>query len=548
MSCIGIVGNDNVGNAIALHFSNKGYNVKVLNVNENGEYDGNLEKRITRIRNIKGKFVEVSTEDKSIKWIESYEELLNVEFLIEAIHGTKEFKQTVLKKIENNSQQNAPILTSGRVYFPSELATVLENPSRLLGIYLYDVEHGNNNGEIVTHSKCCEEVAEKIRTLFTEAGLRVGVVKECTGFVHNRIGLFGIMCLLKFYDEKIITLKELSKYIVVTKVGPKLFFNLTLGKEAKFELIEAREVFIQLSEKLGNDKFRLPNYINKYDYNDLTFDNILNVIQQDSVEDYSISDDEGFQIKEFKKIHIKGIHPIYNNIIYPLLRGDTTLYFDKNESREYFENIKNTTKDLYDRVLSKTVFINEENVKEVDLVMDFTIEMLDEKIESCKTLQQQFGTDTPILLNTPIHKLEDIAKTLEKPSMVFGMYTQKAYLANTELIINDIIDKEIYVSIRRMIKKLASDYIETKDTYVRPLVYFVLAKLLEASRLLEDDIATMEDIEIVGVDGEIFKYMDLFEIKNISKICNYLEPIYGRTFAMPKILLDMEKEDKKFYR
>lgn len=547
MSCIGIVGNDNVGNAIALHFSNKGYNVKVLNVNENGEYDGNLEKRITRIRNIKGKFVEVSTEDKSIKWIESYEELLNVEFLIEAIHGTKEFKQTVLKKIENNSQQNAPILTSGRVYFPSELATVLDNPSRLLGIYLYDVEHGNNNGEIVTHSKCCEEVAEKIRTLFTEAGLRVGVVKECTGFVHNRIGLFGIMCLLKFYDEKIITLKDLSKYIVVTKVGPKLFFNLTLGKEAKFELIEAREVFIQLSEKLGNDKFRLPNYINKYDYNDLTFDNILNVIQQDSVEDYSISD-EGFQIKEFKKIHIKGIHPIYNNIIYPLLRGDTTLYFDENESREYFENIKNTTKDLYDRVLSKTVFINEENVKEVDLVMDFTIEMLDEKIESCKTLQQQFGTDTPILLNTPIHKLEDIAKTLEKPSMVFGMYTQKAYLANTELIINDIIDKEIYVSIRRMIKKLASDYIETKDTYVRPLVYFVLAKLLEASRLLEEDIATMEDIEIVGVDGEIFKYMDLFEIKNISKICNYLEPIYGRTFAMPKILLDMEKEDKKFYR
>ncbi len=547
MSCIGIVGNDNVGNAIALHFSNKGYNVKVLNVNENGEYDGNLEKRITRIRNIKGKFVEVSTEDKSIKWIESYEELLNVEFLIEAIHGKKEFKQTVLKKIENNSQQNAPILTSGRVYFPSELATVLDNPSRLLGIYLYDVEHGNNNGEIVTHSKCCEEVAEKIRTLFTEAGLRVGVVKECTGFVHNRIGLFGIMCLLKFYDEKIITLKDLSKYIVVTKVGPKLFFNLTLGKEAKFELIEAREVFIQLSEKLGNDKFRLPNYINKYDYNDLTFDNILNVIQQDSVEDYSISD-EGFQIKEFKKIHIKGIHPIYNNIIYPLLRGDTTLYFDENESREYFENIKNTTKDLYDRVLSKTVFINEENVKEVDLVMDFTIEMLDEKIESCKTLQQQFGTDTPILLNTPIHKLEDIAKTLEKPSMVFGMYTQKAYLANTELIINDIIDKEIYVSIRRMIKKLASDYIETKDTYVRPLVYFVLAKLLEASRLLEEDIATMEDIEIVGVDGEIFKYMDLFEIKNISKICNYLEPIYGRTFAMPKILLDMEKEDKKFYR
>lgn len=545
MSCIGIVGNDNVGNAIALHFSNKGYNVKVLNVNENGEYDGNLEKRITRIRNIKGKFVEVSTEDKSIKWIESYEELLNVEFLIEAIHGTKEFKQTVLKKIENNSQQNAPILTSGRVYFPSELATVLENPSRLLGIYLYDVEHGNNNGEIVTHSKCYEEFVKKVRDLFTEAGLRVGVVKECTGFVHNRIGLLGIMCLLKFFDEKIISLKELSKYIVVTKVGPKLFFNLTLGKEAKFELIEAREVFIQLSEKLGNDKFRLPNYINKYD--DLTFDNILNVIQQDSVEDYSISD-EGFQIKEFKKIYIKGIHPIYNNIIYPLLRGDTTLYFDENESREYFENIKNTTKDLYDRVLSKTVFINEENVKEVDLVMDFTIEMLNEKIESCKTLQQQFGTGTPILLNTPIHKLEDIAKNLEKPSMVFGMYTQKAYLANTELIINDIIDKEIYVSIRRMIKKLASDYIETKDTYVRPLVYFVLAKLLEASRLLEDDIATMEDIEIVGVDGEIFKYMDLFEIENISKICNYLEPIYGRTFAMPKILLDMEKEDKKFYR
>lgn len=547
MSCIGIVGNDNVGNAIAFHFSNKGYNVKVLNVNEKGEYDGNLERRITRIRNIKGKFVEVSTEDKSIKWIESYEELSNVDFMIEAIHGTKEFKQMVLKKIENNSQRETPILTSGRVYFPSELATVLEKPSRLLGIYLYDIEHGNNNGEIVTHSECCEEVAEKIRTLFTEAGLRVGVVKECTGFVHNRIGLFGIMCLLKFYDEKIITLKDLSKYIVVTKVGPKLFFNLTLGKEAKFELIEAREVFIQLSEKLGNDKFRLPNYINKYDYNELTFDNILNVIQQDSVEDYSISD-EGFQIKEFKKIHIKGIHPIYNNIIYPLLRGDTTLYFDENESKEYFENIKNTTKDLYDRVLSKTVFINEENVKEVDLVMDFTIEMLDEKIESCKILQQKFGTEIPILLNTPIHKLEDISKTLVKPSMVFGMYTQKAYLANTELIINDIMDKEIYVSIRRMIKKLASDYIETKDTYVRPLVYFVLAKLLEAARLLEDGIATMEDIEIVGVDGEIFKYMDLFGIKNISKICNYLKPIYGRTFSMPKILLDMEKDDKKFYR
>ena len=544
MSGISIVSNENAGNAIAFHFASKGHDVQVLTVNEKGEIDTSPDRRITRMRNIQSKFVEVSTENKSIVWADSYSALSEADIIIDAIHGELDDKQTVIKKIEANSREDALLLSSGRVHFPSTLASVLNNPSRLLGIYLYDIEHGNNNGEIITHDKYSKEAVKRVKNLFTQAELRIGVVKECVGFVHNRIGLFGFMCLLKFYDEKILTLKELSKYIIVSKVGPKLFFNLTLGKEAKYELIEAREVFIKLSETSGNDPFRLPDYIHKY--HDLTVDNIFDVIGQDSVEDYSIKD-EGFELKDYKKIYVTGLHPIYNNIIYPLLRGDIELYFDEKDSEEYLNNLKVNNEDLYKKIIDKIKFIDNENEKNIDLIMDFTIESLEEKIERCNTLQNEFGTELPIVLNTPIHKLEDIAKPLTRPDMIFGMYTQKAYLSNTELVINDIMDKAAYVSIRKFIKKLASNYIETKDTYVRPLVYFNIAKLLEASRLLEAGIASKEDIEIVGVDGEIFNYMDIFELKNISKICRYLEPIYGRTFTVPKLLQDMEAEGKTFY-
>lgn len=543
---IGIIGNDNIYEAMSLQFSSNGFECLLLQVDENGKEIDLSENKSIRIKNIRGRFVDISLENRSIRWVKSFEELSGACLLIEALHGDIELKQKVIKEMERVSEVSTPIMSNGRLYFPSKLSEVLKDSSRFFVTYLYDVEFMSNNGEIIIHDKTSEEQLKNVKQIYEQAKFNIGIVKEKIGFVHNRLGLLNIMSLMKFFDEKLISLESLKKYVIVTAVGPGMHFNLTLGKEIKFEMVESIDLMKELSRQFGNDRFRIPEY---FKYENITLDNIFDYLAKDEVNNYSIPDSILGQEEDrkFKHIYVKGLDTLFNNFLIPLLRYADVIYLDEKECSEYLEKTELQSKDLHAKILKKAVFFEEQHTEKVDLIIDFSLEEFKEKVESCNKFQNRFGKDVPILLNTPIYKIDDIAQNTSNPAMIYGMYTQKSYLQNTELVVNDLMNKEVYVSIRRLIKNIASEVVETKDTYVRPLAYVILAKLIDSVLIVEEGIAGMQDVERIGVDGQVFKYIDTMGLDRIKRMCDYLEPIYGRNFAWTKTFADMLEKNETFY-
>lgn len=542
---IGIIGKGNRGECLALFFAQNGFTVKIFEIEEARAQQGvtgNIHHIM--VKNLTGSLVKKRLRSLPIIWVETIDQFHDCDLLIEVIWDTAATKQKYLQMLIDVSAGEKPVLSETFLFLPSELCCAISECSQVTVAYFYDIEYLDRVVEVVNHERLSCAVLEAIMTLLRTAAFVPHILNESRGFIYNRLGCLGIMSLFMLYDQHILSYENISKYIFATKTGPAAA-NINLGVEIRNDLYHFIPLFKKLHEQYG-PRFYQPEFLSDH----LTIDNFETTIAGYSC-DYSVdanqdSVSDKMETDQIDSVYITGINLLYHNVLFPLLRKSVKLYIDS-QSDQFVAQLKTYNPRLHTTLMENAEFLTDDRLPPVDLILDYHLESLEEKRQRIKNFQKKAEHAIPILINSPIYKIESIAQQVDDGSMVFGMYTQKNYLLNTEMVITPLMNKSVYIQLKKFIRSLTTSVIETRDSFVRPLALMFLSKALEAVRILEEGIADIETIVALGVDKNVFKDIDLMGLDTISFIGDYLNTIYPGFGQIPDTIRKMIRENHLGY-
>ncbi len=187
---IGVIGGGTMGTGISMAAMNAGFSVVMIEQNDEA-----IEKALTKInatydRNVK--LGRISSEQKNkimslFTAVTNMDNLIDRELVIEAVFENMEIKKQVFAKLNKICSKEC-ILASNTSYLDvNEIASVVENPSRVIGLHFFSPANIMKLLEIVVADKTSDDTVATAFLLakrMKKVPVRSGV---CDGFIGNRV-------------------------------------------------------------------------------------------------------------------------------------------------------------------------------------------------------------------------------------------------------------------------------------------------------------------------------------------------------------------------
>lgn len=185
-----VIGAGTMGGGIAMNFANAGMPVKLLDLNQE-----NLDKGLAVIRGNyentanKGR---ISPEDveKRMDLIEpvlSYDDIKNVDIVIEAVFENMDIKKEVFKILDATCKPGTILATNTSTLDVNEIASVTERPEDVIGMHFFSPANVMRLLENVRGKKTADDVIATVMSLSKRIGKIGALVGVCDGFVGNRM-------------------------------------------------------------------------------------------------------------------------------------------------------------------------------------------------------------------------------------------------------------------------------------------------------------------------------------------------------------------------
>ncbi|UPQ85021.1 3-hydroxyacyl-CoA dehydrogenase NAD-binding domain-containing protein [Ignavigranum ruoffiae] len=212
---VGVVGAGSMGSGIANAFAMNGYQVILRDIKE--EF---LQGGLQRIEKFMEKSVQrgkLSQEDKeaTLGRIQTTTELADfkaVDFVVEAVLEKMDLKQSVFKELEGIVRPEVVLATNTSSLSITEIASVLDNPSRFAGMHFFNPAQVMKLVEVIHGYETSEETAQTVRELAESIGKEVVTVKkDSPGFIVNRIMIPQFIEAIKVLEEGIASVEDIDK-------------------------------------------------------------------------------------------------------------------------------------------------------------------------------------------------------------------------------------------------------------------------------------------------------------------------------------------------
>ncbi len=187
---IGIIGGGTMGTGISMAAMNAGFDV--IMVEQNDEAIQKAEAKINSTYDRSVKLNRITTEQKN-KTMErfsatiDFSDLKDRDLIIEAVFENMDVKKEVFLKLNEICSQNC-ILASNTSYLNvNEIASVVDNPSRVIGLHFFSPANIMKLLEVVVAEKTSKDTvatAFNLAKQMRKVPVRSGV---CDGFIGNRI-------------------------------------------------------------------------------------------------------------------------------------------------------------------------------------------------------------------------------------------------------------------------------------------------------------------------------------------------------------------------
>jgi 3-hydroxybutyryl-CoA dehydrogenase len=188
---IAVLGAGTMGHGIAHAAIAAGYRTCLFDISE-----GVLESGVARIRGLAEKSVhrgEITAADcqamldRLATTNSMVEAVQRADLIIEAVPERIEVKLTTFESIQNNARPTAVLASNTSALSITEMASVLDDPSRLAGMHFFNPVHRMKLVEVVRALETSEATLAAIQEVAARMGKETVLVRESPGFITSRI-------------------------------------------------------------------------------------------------------------------------------------------------------------------------------------------------------------------------------------------------------------------------------------------------------------------------------------------------------------------------
>ncbi|MHA2090552.1 MAG: 3-hydroxyacyl-CoA dehydrogenase family protein [Candidatus Kariarchaeaceae archaeon] len=236
-----IIGSGAMGSGIAYVVAVAGQ--EVVLVDQEQQY---LDAGMKRIREMikdgitRGKMKPIEGEQLSKRFsstLDLAEAAKGADLVIEAVYEDMALKKEIFTTLSNNSRQEAILASNTSTLSITEISSVVENPSRVIGLHFFNPPAAMKLVEVIVGEQTSDDTIE-ISTKYVEhIGKTPVQAKDSPGFIVNRVlaGMIGEA--MKLYNDGVATAESIDKAMVLganMPVGP-----LTLADFVGLDVVHA---------------------------------------------------------------------------------------------------------------------------------------------------------------------------------------------------------------------------------------------------------------------------------------------------------------------
>ena len=251
---IGVVGSGQMGNGISQVAACSGFNVTMVDINEQF-----LERGIGAIRNSLGRLVskeKMSQDDadSAISLVTTSTALVSLaecDLVVEAIPEVPELKFSTFRDLDEICKPTAILASNTSSISISEIAGKTNRPDRVIGMHFMNPVPIMKLVEVINGRETSEEVTSGVITVSEQMGKIPLSCQDSPGFVSNRI-------LMPMINEAILTLQEGVAEPEAIDGIMKLGMNHPIGPLALADLIgldTVLHIMNVLRMGLGDEKY-----------------------------------------------------------------------------------------------------------------------------------------------------------------------------------------------------------------------------------------------------------------------------------------------------
>ncbi len=201
-------------------------------------------------------------------------------------------------------------------------------------------------------------------------------------------------------------------------------------------------------------------------------------------------------------------------------------------------------------ILSRITFTTDipKAVKDADLIIEAIPEILELKKEMFKKLDTLSKPEAILGTNTSQNSITEIASVVANPSRVAGthFFNPPVMMRLVEVVKGLETADSVVEQIRAFATKLGKEIVVCKDSQGFISTRVLIALRLECYRVLEEGIATKEDIDktlklALGHPMGQFELADFSGLDIEVPICEGLAKVYGERFRPPQSLVHLVK-------
>lgn len=204
VSSVGVIGSGAMGSGISWLFSNKDIAVRMKDVDwialSNG-FRTAASIYSKAVKDKKMKASEASLKFHKISGTTDYSGFKSLDLVIEAATENLELKHRILKELEEVMRPDAIIASNTSSLKISAMGSVMKRPERLVGMHFFNPANKMPLVEVVASDKTSPEAVATAVEICKKLGKTPIVVRDCPGFLVNRIFVSGSNEMMRLYQE-----------------------------------------------------------------------------------------------------------------------------------------------------------------------------------------------------------------------------------------------------------------------------------------------------------------------------------------------------------
>lgn len=190
INCGAVVGAGTMGGGIAMNFANAGIPVKLLEMKQDFLDKGMALIRKNYENTAKKGRISMADVEKRMALIEptlSYDDIKDVDIVIEAVFENMDVKKEVFKKLDSVCRPGTILATNTSTLDVDEIASVTGRPQDVIGMHFFSPANVMRLLENVRGELTADDVIATVMSFSKRIGKIGAMVGVCDGFVGNRM-------------------------------------------------------------------------------------------------------------------------------------------------------------------------------------------------------------------------------------------------------------------------------------------------------------------------------------------------------------------------